>query len=800
MMFRKLGIMTFLVFSMTFFLSFPAFAECVKCCTPLAKFKCALKKTSNLPVKGALSKSVLSSTIPQARLQKEKDKEKSLITGELVKLRVGGTYDAKVSDFNISKIPVPVIDIFETNISVGGGTDIEPIEAAAQIENKLLVTKDWTNKARAKQREAMKVWLRQNIVEVAGYTATMQAKIKELPLILDDMNKQAKSIDSENKGWAVANSSRHTLSRTLSIYHKIVAMRAQLKAAQKISLCEPKNQSFVPTAFMLEDNKSEQPQEFSFIDFFIKPAFAAGGSSLFATSKPMKVPGADASLSIFSDISDVKDIIDEALKAHNILHSIVDIESIIGERLVAIEEHERVKWLLQANNECNVNLLSPYYNDAEQVWEELAALAVETSTEAHNAADAELSDTLSEDEYDEAIDRIDWDVGRAVLLQLYENQDEMGDKKSPFPLWIDQKAQYDRVLSERYDPIVKHYKAYHDKDVPALPVMEEEIRKYYRDYRNEFVAAHNAHISALPYSITAAPTYHCDPPNGKPCYEEPSAPASIDVPELPPLPLPPWKEIVYMKVAEDPVYPVIPEPWADVMNAPSITSFNTYGVLDSMYGSDADFLINNKIDQASLGFDQELVKSGGEIDSTIDFITLGGTPYFYFDSKEMPRMINRISFYLGLVKQEEEYLILRDEAEAALEEIEQQMRDLLKPANINLADDFDLTKEESYNLAVSLIKGVKAEKSKLAKDAISAVAIKEDSPASAKNSVDEINMMINALNLDNIGLLLLSYQNIVNVEKDFIAAKVVSDELKAYDEQSDKDREEQEDDIGCPIY
>lgn len=804
MMFRKLGIMTFLVFSMTLILSFPAFAECTECCTCIEKFICALKETPNLPVSGAPSKSVLSSTIPQAKLQNAKDKEKAKIAGELIKLRVGGTYDAKVSDFNIKQISVPVIDSFKTNVSVGGGTDIKPIEAATQIEGKLLVTKDWTNKTRAKQREAMKVWLRQNVVEAAGYTATMQAKIKDMPLILDDMNKQAKSIDSENKGWAVANSARHTLSRTLSIYHKVVAMRAQLKAAQKISLCEPKNKPFVPlpTAFMQEDIKSKQPQEFSFANFFIKPAFAYESSPLFGTSSPMEVPMADASLLVFSDVSDAKDVVDKALKIHNILHSVVDTETIVNERIIVIETHERAKWLLQANKECNINLLSPYYNDATQVWEKLIADAVEASIEAHNSADTvqESSNALSEDEYDEAVGRIDWDIGRAFLVQLYENQDELGDKKSLFPLWIDQKAQYDRVLSERYDPIVMHYKAYHNKDVPARPAMANEIRKYYRDYRDEFVAAHNAYINDLPYSITAAPTYHCDPPNGKPCYDPPSIPAITTVPELPPLPLPPWKEIVYMKVAEDPVYPVIPEPWADAMDAPSITSFDTYGVLDSMYGNDANILIYKKIDQASLGFDKSLVKAGGELDSAIDFITLGGTPYFYFDSREMPRMINRISFHLGLIKQEEDCLVLRNEAEDALEEIEQQLRDLLNPANIALADDFDLIKEEDYNLAVNLVKEVKAEKLKLAKAAISAIKLEKDAPARAKSSVDEMNTMVDALGLDDTGLLQLSYKNAANIKDDLLDANDVNDEIKAYDEQSDTDREAQEDDIGCPIY
>lgn len=247
-----------------------------------------------------------------------------------------------------------------------------------------------------------------------------------------------------------------------------------------------------------------------------------------------------------------------------------------------IEELNLQKAILKHNDECNVGILSNYFHDAENVWFTMIdeAMQKEKDTAAQYIVD-ENSAFIPDEEMKTIYDTNRWEIGYEALVDLYTNQDKKGKVKKYFPLWSDQKFLYDVYWARKYGDIREYYRSLctdtTDSGSMACtaitglletgPVLKNENNKYLRtaEARKDVEDAHKKYLAALG-SLPRGASYQ-------------GVPLNFDTPEMPPVPLPPFKEnmsVVDWTYALDPnqpnvskaklsIHPKVPDPWRELL-------------------------------------------------------------------------------------------------------------------------------------------------------------------------------------------------------------------------------------------
>lgn len=164
-----------------------------------------------------------------------------------------------------------------------------------------------------------------------------------------------------------------------------------------------------------------------------------------------------------------------ALKIHNIQYNINDLQKL----LIPLAENEKAnkelaEAQLSAMADCNIQNLSLYFNNPEEVWSKLLdayqskikeltihinSAGLEADIESGNAENVTVAaQSLTRDEErGEAYPY--WRVGYQILMDLYNNPENYGstDGKAKLPLWIDQKYQYTKDVVALLTQIKTHF-------------------------------------------------------------------------------------------------------------------------------------------------------------------------------------------------------------------------------------------------------------------------------------------------------------------------------------------------------
>lgn len=282
-----------------------------------------------------------------------------------------------------------------------------------------------------------------------------------------------------------------------------------------------------------------------------------------------------------------------ALQFHNFMKQIEDQKTKADEYENVLLERNLNKRRLEDLNTCNVELLSSYFSNPDQVWSKmkqqakqmyqdytLSSLADvnEISTEeaialaADELKQGELSSTALETDVsdkDVAENVVNWDIGRSILMDLYTNQDAWGKRlsrsaPSSLPLWEDQEYIYnEEVWKPKYQAINEYYGV-----KSGSPKVSSAV-KYDYYFHDDVVKAHNQYLAEL-----SAKTQKPIPP----------APLS-SAPSAPPKPLPPVDEIVMLLSNNDvfsSVYPSYPKPWQTFIDS-GFSTYNKTGEMASKF-------------------------------------------------------------------------------------------------------------------------------------------------------------------------------------------------------------------------
>lgn len=320
-----------------------------------------------------------------------------------------------------------------------------------------------------------------------------------------------------------------------------------------------------------------------------------------------------------------------------------------------------------------------------------------------------------------AFGKVRWDVGFAVLKDVYANPKKWGNLKKKFTPWVDQKHIYDKYLDDFYADLEKHYtevyyvtnelgnKVRKTRKFPERPKLSSKDSYLPEDYYNGDVP--DIKVSSVKYNESTASVSDkwCGSTNGmknecarvnkgklyqmhmayvttlqayslRSGYSKPR----FDAPYLPQKPLPPWRESVYIMNVEKQIPEIasdLPDPWYKVTQ--DIDFFSKKGELSNLVEKHG-----NTVRYRPKDYNAET----GEIKKDIR-----GNPKL-----PIPLMSNRISAYLALVAAKEEQGPIKDRAIASIKEMNESIVSKLSKAGYTVpnAATFDLSKDADYKMAL----------------------------------------------------------------------------------------------------
>lgn len=225
------------------FTSSPAQAGCFPV-NPICLFKMLLKATPGLPVFDFTSVPAIIPHIPAALLKEGQAKLKEIADNALEKLRSGqlpSLADIKLEMPSFEGTTPSQNEEF-TSLEAFPQMDAEdPLEVAKAIEV-IFVRPGWNDEdSKMSQYDAllMEYYQKQfhynNVMEIAGYTASMQNQLEELMTAAEDIQKQIDGADDLNKAQR-ANFAAHLMEYQLMIvYNQLLATELQLDSASKLT-------------------------------------------------------------------------------------------------------------------------------------------------------------------------------------------------------------------------------------------------------------------------------------------------------------------------------------------------------------------------------------------------------------------------------------------------------------------------------------------------------------------------------------------------------------------------------------
>jgi len=257
---------------------------------------------------------------------------------------------------------------------------------------------------------------------------------------------------------------------------------------------------------------------------------------------------------------DGRETLVEAMNVHNLIRDVRALKNV--ERQLAVTEQMRnlEEKQLNALEKCSVDKLSKQFKNPQEVWDKMKAeydkrekdLSIYVNSAEQSSAEDEqafLNYIQTGEMTPEMLDEryAHWRIGQEILIDVYQNQDKWGERKSEnapsFPLWEDQKYVFDQEWDSYYTKLNTYF------GVPSegRPIIGDEKYDYARE--EDVAKAHQEYVASL-------------------AAQSPKKAASLTVdlkePPKPPRPLPPKNEIVVYLETDTPeagVYPALPEPW-----------------------------------------------------------------------------------------------------------------------------------------------------------------------------------------------------------------------------------------------
>ncbi|MBR1777651.1 MAG: hypothetical protein IJ752_03590 [Alphaproteobacteria bacterium] len=483
-----------------------------------------------------------------------------------------------------------------------------------------------------------------------------------------------------------------------------------------------------------------------------------------------KAVAANISFKQYPKLGEVKADVNVALDLHQTAVSLLADKKQLEEYKASIEKYNEIERRLNQNTQCNISLLNENFSNGATVWKKASAYAEDTAstllaeasdsfgdaesssklkalenkvnagdasddgtasasaanspyaninenttTEQANAmvakgsAEAESATTDMDMDEASAFGKIRWDVGYAVLKDIYASPKKWGSVKKKFTPWVDQKHVYDVYLENHYKEMEKSYKLGGHLSFPARPALSSKDSYLPEDYYSGEVPA--VTVSNTKYNSKTATVDEkwCGQTDGKKnkcvrvnkgsLYTKHQAYVkalkayklkdgysvpNMEPPYLPQKPLPPWRESVYIMSVEKQIPEIaseLPDPWYKVTE--SIDNFTSSGELSNLVEKHGSKVRYRPGDYNA---------ATGEIKNDSH-----GIPKL-----PIPLMTNRIGSYLALVSAKEEQEPVKDRAIASIKEMNENILSTLSKAGYTVpnADSFDLAKESDYNMAL----------------------------------------------------------------------------------------------------
>lgn len=356
--------------------------------------------------------------------------------------------------------------------------------------------------------------------------------------------------------------------------------------------------------------------------------------------------------------------------------------------------------------------------EGESVSDKLASQKKKANTlngEMNASQDASSTDTTQADKI-RAYARIRWDVGTAVLKNLYAYPQKWGKLKSDkeFLPWMDQKYVYDYYLRQKYiegplGNLPAHFfgLAAIEAKLSDLVFSSKKLKDYlprahYGDFDNEDALETNGDEPS-----DKADEFWCGGKKTKclrvtkgPLFEKHQAVITalseiggVDVskikePYIPAAPLPPWQEATFM-LDEDLSKAVVQDPWKKIEDNSKILNKNgEFSVLVVKDGKSV------RIDPKKYDEDKNEPKKDKKGNALLP----------------LPLQFNRVSSYLSLTSAKEEAEPQKERAEESIKKIHEDMIAKLKQVGYDVKNpnSFNLNDEGQYNTLVKDLKALHA--------------------------------------------------------------------------------------------
>ncbi len=568
---------------------------------------------------------------------------------------------------------------------------------------------------------------------------------------------------------------------------------------------------------------------FTVISAGLLPAAVSAQDFSFKTPEPKPVVE-NKTLEQYTQLNEAKDEVNDAISLHDAAKSLLSNQKVLKKHQETIEQYNETLSRLNQNISCNKQQLSQAFSNSEEVWNKISAWAEDSAATAladasgamDNGVDPENVDLskMSEDALNSDMDdlgkyaKVRWDVGAEVLKDLYAHPSKWGKVKGEFKPWEDQKHVYDVYLQKKYNKIVSAYIIPDDVTIKIPSVSDGEKGYLPSTYYSGEIPSPKEKGSSYNASSSNIDEVWCGASaNGKaqdcprvqkgslatqhqnlvqqlsqltlkPGYSKPD----MSAPALPQTPLPPWREIVYIETTEKQLPELgsaLPDPWFKVTQ--SIDNFNNGGEMANLverHGNSVRYRPNT-YDAAT-----------GEVKKDSK-----GNPML-----PIPLTTNRISSYLALQNAEEQQLPMKEQAEAAVKEMNENIISLLTQNGYTPRTGFDLSNDADYEEALKQLAQLQKKKISSARALMAKVQsdYAGDLFDSVKQMIGEEQKTLNALSKDSEFLVSVSRNNAEEIDSLIKTAIADAEANKTYEESLTADNEDAEDfdpvpPVGCPV-
>ena len=453
---------------------------------------------------------------------------------------------------------------------------------------------------------------------------------------------------------------------------------------------------------------------------------------------------------------------------------------------------------------------SKYSSINENTSEKEAMAMVEADSK--DAEDASAAAEESEMDLGEAavFGKIRWDVGFSILKDIYAYPRKWGTLKKRFSPWVDQKHVYDVYLEEYYAEMEKKYVVNPLKPFPARPAMSKNASYLPEDYYSGEVP--DITVSSSKYKGTTADERWCGQTDGKKnkcarvnkgdlftkhlayvaalkAYQlkEGVVAPSMEAPYLPQIPLPPWRESVYIMNVKKQIPEIaseLPDPWYKVTQ--NINNFTKNGELANLVEKKG-----NTVRYRPKDYDHETLEI--KTDSH-------GVPKI-----PIPLVSNRIGAYLALVAAEEEQKPIKDRAIASIKELNESIIAVFQKAGYSVpnAKNFDLTKSSDYKMALKKMGELQNQRIASAKGKMQELKASFGGKLlpSVQKILDEETKTMNAMQKDSEFLVNVTRDNAAEINSLLLSAVADATANENYKDNLSEKMEEAEKipPVGCPV-